>query len=101
MSKLRKSARGQECQIRIPGVCDCNPENTVLCHLSGGGMGAKVTDMHAAYGCAACHKVVDGEKSHHSIETIELWHHHAVIRTQLIMMAQGLITHSGVPRKHN
>ncbi|HBZ7600867.1 TPA: DUF1364 family protein [Klebsiella pneumoniae] len=26
----RKSARGQECQVRIPGVCSGHPETSVL-----------------------------------------------------------------------
>lgn len=29
---LRKTARGRECQLRVPGVCNFNPETTVLAH---------------------------------------------------------------------
>lgn len=32
MANLRKEARGRECQIRIPGVCNGNPETVVLTH---------------------------------------------------------------------
>ena len=44
-----------------------NPETTVLCHhnkkgLFGVGMGQKVPDMFAAFGCSDCH----GESSEHS-----------------------------------
>ena len=39
MSKLRKLARDRECQVRIPGICNHNPETTVLAHLGGAGMG--------------------------------------------------------------
>lgn len=31
-TKLTKAARGRECQVRIPGVCNGNPETTVLAH---------------------------------------------------------------------
>ncbi|MRT05032.1 DUF1364 family protein [Ewingella americana] len=32
MSKLAKAARGHDCQIRIPSVCNYNSETTVLAH---------------------------------------------------------------------
>ena len=38
MSKLRKSAKGQLCLVRLPGVCNHNAETTVLAHLGGAGM---------------------------------------------------------------
>jgi hypothetical protein len=92
VSKLRKSAKGRECQIRIPGVCNGNPETTVLCHLPGGGMGAKVPDIHAAFGCSACHDVVDGRmRIGIDVTDLVLWHHQAVIRTQAIWLKEGLI----------
>lgn len=98
MSKLTKSAMGQECQIRIEGVCNGNSDTTVLCHLAGGGMGGKVADIHAAYGCSACHDEIDRRTRHLDNDTADLYHHHGVVRTQQIMMDQGLLTHAGVPR---
>ncbi len=32
MVNLRKAAKGQMCQIRIPGYCNHNPETSVLAH---------------------------------------------------------------------
>ena len=32
MANLRKEARGRECQVRIYGICNGNPETTVLAH---------------------------------------------------------------------
>lgn len=60
--KLRDSARGEQCTLRIPGVCCGDPETVVLCHLpyGGRGMGTKCPDTHAAYGCHACHDAIDG-----------------------------------------
>jgi hypothetical protein len=92
MSKLRKSAKGRECQIRIPGVCNGNPETVVLCHLPGGGMGAKSHDMFGAFGCHACHDVVDYRViSEWHAKTIELWFIQGVFRTQQIWLEEGLI----------
>ncbi|EFO2125822.1 hypothetical protein DP030_24335 [Escherichia coli O106] len=34
MADLRKAARGRECQVRIPGVCNGNPETIrIECHM--------------------------------------------------------------------
>lgn len=59
MSKIRKSAKGQDCQVRIPGICNFNSETVVLSHLNGGGMGMKNPDWQGAYCCSACHDVLD------------------------------------------
>ena len=92
MSKLRKSAKGRECQIRIPGVCNGNPETVVLCHLPGGGMGAKTHDMFGAFGCHACHDVVDGRaRCNESVDMLDIYFLEAVIRTQEIWLEEGLI----------
>ncbi len=92
MNKLRKSARGQDCQIRIPGVCNHNPETVILAHLNGAGMGTKHADIHGSYACSRCHAVVDGEKHrNYSPDILKLYHLEGVIRTQKIMLDQGLI----------
>lgn len=89
-TKLRQSARGQQCQVRIPGICNGDPATTVLAHLSGGGMGYKRHDIHGAYACSACHDVIDG-RTRADLEEVALYHLEGVIRTQEIMLAQGLI----------
>ncbi len=63
MSKIRKAAKGKECQVRIPGVCNFNNETTVSAHLSGGGVAGKVADMHSAFTCSDCHDAVDGRSN--------------------------------------
>lgn len=63
MTPIRKAARGQDCTLRIPGVCNYNPETTVLCHSpyldSGRGMGLKAPDTEACFGCHSCHGILD------------------------------------------
>ena len=89
---LRKLARGRECQIRIPGVCNGNPETTVLCHLNGGGMALKMGDLYGAWGCQSCHDEVDGRTvMKPNLTEVELWFHHGVIRTQKILEDEGWI----------
>ncbi|WP_223528355.1 nuclease domain-containing protein [Pseudomonas sp. A-RE-23] len=60
--RLRASANGQECTVRIPGICNSNPSTTVLAHLPCGqkGMGMKGFDTVAVYACSACHDAIDG-----------------------------------------
>lgn len=64
LTPIQKSAKDEECTIRLPGVCNFRTDTTVLCHSNelahGKGGAMKAPDEHAAYGCCACHDVVDG-----------------------------------------
>ena len=87
-----QSAKGEGCQIRIPGVCNNNPETVVACHLNGGGMGGKASDLFIAYGCSDCHDVVD-KRTYTNIPSMKLerWMYEAVFKTQQILINKGLI----------
>ena len=93
MSKITESARGEHCQIRIPGWCNNDPETTVLCHWNGAGMGRKHPDFLGAYGCSTCHDIVDGRKydAGISLDVIKQMHLEGIIRTQLILHKKGLL----------
>ena len=92
-NKLRRAARGRDCQIRIPGVCCGDPDTVVLCHLSGAGMGRKQHDLFGAWGCHKCHAVADGHThSDYPKELLRLWMHEAVIRTQQALLDEGTIS---------
>ena len=92
MSKLRKSVRGWNCQVRIPGYCNHDPETVVLAHLNGGGMGRKRPDIHGAACCSRCHDVLDRRlKWPYDRDMLELWHLWGVIRTQELWRKMGLI----------
>ena len=92
VSKIRKSAKGEECQVRIPGVCNFNPETTIFAHKGGAGMGLKSNDIHGAYCCSACHDVVDGRKSSRYLkDAVELMFYDGIFRTQLILIEKELI----------
>lgn len=60
MPKLRKAAQGADCRLLLPGVCNYNPETTVLAHRDRAGMGYKQHDIHALNMCSCCHDVFDG-----------------------------------------
>lgn len=59
---LRTLAQGQPCMVRIPHVCNGNPETTVLAHIRRGnvaGMGQKPPDLCAVWACSSCHDAID------------------------------------------
>lgn len=94
--KIRNSARGQQCQVRIPGVCNRNPETVVLAHVGkGSGMGQKCDDIHATYACSACHDVIDnrttlGDPRYNRIYA-RIYAYKGMIRTQKLLLEQELI----------
>lgn len=93
LSKVRASAEGEDCQVRLPGICNYDTSKTVLAHLPGGGMGAKRHDIHGAYACSSCHDVLDGRRSTmYSESELKMMHYEAVFRTQEILIKRGIIT---------
>lgn len=65
-NKLRQSARGQDCLVRLPGVCSFNPEKTIWSHYRGSaggkGLSLKSHDLAGAYCCTDCDAVYDGQR---------------------------------------
>ncbi len=96
MSKITASAIGESCTVRIPKVCNHNVDTVVAAHLSGvrfgHGFGRKVSDLHVAYACEACHSMLDGRvKSEYSKDELKLMHLEAVIETQIKLVKKGLV----------
>lgn len=90
--KYTRSAKGERCLVRIPTVCNHNPETTVLAHLNGGGMGMKRLSIHGAYACSDCHDVIDGRVLWLAADQVRMWHLEGVIRTQERMIEKGILT---------
>ncbi len=90
-SKLRESARGEDCSLRVSPNCH-DGETVVLCHIGRNrGMGIKCGDHFAVYGCSYCHDVIDGrvttEFSQVELEREKL---RALEETQGKMIKRGL-----------
>jgi hypothetical protein len=100
----RKEARGRECTIRLPGICNHDPETTVYAHLrmSGiTGMGYKPSGGKyepGAFACSACHDVVDRRDRWTYIDptVLELALYKGVIRTEKILFDEGKMGYKGV-----
>ncbi|MCO6514319.1 MAG: DUF1364 domain-containing protein [Snodgrassella sp.] len=94
MSKITKSAKGQQCQVRLPGICNNNPETVVLAHYRMTGMcgiGIKPNDVLGAYACSACHDEVDRRTRILDAQEVRLYHAEGVFRTQSMLLDQHLI----------
>jgi len=93
-TKITKSAKGKDCQVRVIGICSYDNEKTVYAHLNGGGIGMKSHDIHGAYACFECHQWLDGGYVEHLVlrEKRDLIHLEAVVRTQAILLSEGLIS---------
>jgi hypothetical protein len=96
-SKITKSAKGEECLVRIPG-CSSDPAMTIWSHfrgLAGGkGMGIKSVDAAGAYACTYCDGVYDGQIKRPegmTKEDVDLSWFMGHIRSLVKLVAKGLL----------
>lgn len=90
-NKLRNSARGQECTMHVVGVCNYDPDTTVLAHINTDGsiMGGKAPDYSACFCCSDCHAWLDQNKG--SEEDRLFYTRRAMVRTWGKWFEQGVI----------
>ena len=95
MSKIRKSAKGKDCEIRLPGVCSHDSETVVACHIRISGLcgvGQKPSDLLTVRGCHECHSVIDGRaRSPFTKAELILFIHEAHCRTLVAYEQEGLV----------
>jgi hypothetical protein len=92
MSKIRKSAKGEDCQVRVPFYCNRRPETVIAAHKGGGGMGMKSNDIHVTYCCSNCHDVIDGRvPTDFTHDELKIMFYDGMVRTQLILIDKGLL----------
>jgi hypothetical protein len=87
MTRERKAAKGKPCMVRLPNICNGNPETTVLAHyrLAGYcGTALKPPDSMAAWACSDCHDAIDGRiRTMYTRDELRLAHAEGVMRTQV------------------
>lgn len=96
MSAITESARGEKCTVRIPFVCNHNPDTVVFAHINGirFGHGAGIKTKLGAYACSACHDVLDGRVRRPQGMTkhdLLLAHYEGVLETLIRLFEKGLI----------
>ena len=97
MSKITASANGEDCQVRIVGVCTYDNAKTIWSHArhgsAGKGKGIKALDICGAYACTACDAAYDqlqGAK-HMTREQVDLDWFHGHLRSLVILQQKGLV----------
>ena len=90
---VRKSAKGEECSLRLP-CCARDPATTIFAHLrlfGAGGTGLKPADFAGIYACHLCHDALDRSDG----ATAGLWGFEDVLRalmeTHRRLHAKGLL----------
>ncbi|MEH3413979.1 DUF1364 domain-containing protein [Phytobacter diazotrophicus] len=94
MTDLCKAARGRECQVRIPGVCNGNDETCVLAHIRLTGLcgtGIKPPDLIATIACSACHDEIDRRTRLVDAEYAHVCALEGMARTQVIWLKEGKV----------
>lgn len=97
MSKITESARNEDCQVRIVGVCTYDPTKTIWSHCRNGaagkGKGIKAIDIAGAYACTACDAAYDQliGVSHMTREEVDLDWFMGHMRSLVILHKKGLI----------
>lgn len=94
MTCLRQNARGRECVVRLPSICNGNPETTVLAHLKRGGWcgTVKPPDICAVWACSACHDAIDGRvRTDLTREQIDAHLLGALCRQLVIYASKGMV----------
>lgn len=94
-TKILRHARGQPCQLAIPGICSHDPETTVFAHLNGGafgkGMGVKAHDFAGFFADYNCHTAYDQHKTGLTDADLNAALLKAVIGTWEILIRDGVI----------
>lgn len=84
--KIRQSAKGESCSLRIPGVCNHNIETVVFAHVNANkGIGSKGHDIHGFACCSDCHFHYDSG----NVESSDVLR--ALMEYQLKLVEKGLI----------
>ena len=92
-----KSARGEECQVRIIGICTHDPEKTIWSHsrhgVAGRGKAIKALDIAGAYACTACDAAYDQMQGvkHMTRAEVDLDWFMGHMRSLVILKEKGLI----------
>ena len=86
---LRQLARGKPCDLRIPGVCNRDPETTVLAHINTEfkGVALKSPDICAVRACSDCHEYV-GDMATDEMRLLGL---QGLLRTLKAYVEEGVI----------
>ena len=95
-TKITRSARGEDCQVRLEGICSFDPEKTIWSHArwgsAGRGKSIKALDLCGAYCCVNCDAAFDGQaKTELTREQIDADWCQGHFRSLVILEQKGLL----------
>lgn len=99
--KIRKSARGELCHMRFPGICSGGGEDTIWAHSpyyeDGKGVAQKAHDVLGCYACYHCHAELDGRTHRTGLTRFEIKElfHMALKRSLVTAWLKGVIGPGG------
>jgi hypothetical protein len=81
--------------VRLIGICNHNPETTVLAHIRMpgiSGIGMKADDLIGAWACSSCHDAID-RRSHTDLDRdyVRLAHLEGMARTITILRNEDIV----------
>ncbi|MBM7070893.1 DUF1364 family protein [Shewanella sp. 202IG2-18] len=91
-NKIRNSAKGQSCTVRLVGICNHNSETVVFAHVGRHkGTAIKCGDNFGVYACSSCHDEIDRRTRHMAAH--EVWGDllDALEETQQKLFDKGLL----------
>lgn len=93
-SHYLKAAQGQDCQVRIDGICNGDPETVVAAHsnqyIHGKGGALKAHDCFVAWACSDCHRELDTSSKLTYEQKAHYWQR-GFERTLLAAVEQGIL----------
>ena len=89
--KILDSAKGQDCTMKILGVCNGDPETTVAAHLPDHykGTGLKTHDIFIVYACSSCHDVMDGRVKSQEFKNHASYYYIEALKSTLLKLVKN------------
>ena len=90
--KITASAKGQDCTVRLVGICNANSETVVFAHVGRTrGTAIKCGDNFGVYACSSCHDEIDRRTRNMKAEDLNSEMLRALEETQQKLFNQGLL----------
>jgi len=97
LTAIQASAKGEDCTFNLTGFCCNSTDTTVLCHDTRHIPNSpRKCDSRAAYGCFACHDVMDARSGLLSSADKGYEWGRAIAKTHVRLRQKGLMTFVGM-----
>lgn len=96
MSAISESARNEECQVRLPDICNRDNATVVWAHCNkmaaGKGKGLKAIEPLGSYACSSCHDAIDSRvRTSYTRMQLENAFYEGMMRSFVKLVEKGLV----------